>query len=311
VSIEEVRALVAERQRYDSWLTALEAKRTAAPPRVFERVSGDYVARRAEVMARLQSHIGNLALFGEQLERRLADLELRLAAHEEELAEGMLRNLVGEYDDDRWNAARREIETTIAALGGERGALVSEVEDVRALLTSARVPQQPEAATLSAPAVNVAAPPAGPPPDDVLTGFEALFKTSIGEVAPPPGSASVSTTIPERDMVTHQEVEDALAMFGEATAPAEPQFVESLSGIQPDHDAPADPFDDLAFLRSVVDAEKPGTLAAPPSSSASGQAPAAAIPGDPRKSLRCSECGTMNLPTEWYCERCGGELAAI
>jgi hypothetical protein len=23
------------------------------------------------------------------------------------------------------------------------------------------------------------------------------------------------------------------------------------------------------------------------------------------------ECGTMNYPTEWYCERCGGELAAM
>lgn len=29
------------------------------------------------------------------------------------------------------------------------------------------------------------------------------------------------------------------------------------------------------------------------------------------KSLRCQECGTLNFPTEWYCERCGGELAAL
>ena len=29
------------------------------------------------------------------------------------------------------------------------------------------------------------------------------------------------------------------------------------------------------------------------------------------KSLKCKECGTMNLPTEWYCERCGAELAAL
>ena len=26
------------------------------------------------------------------------------------------------------------------------------------------------------------------------------------------------------------------------------------------------------------------------------------------KSLKCSECGAMNYPTEWYCERCGAEL---
>lgn len=29
------------------------------------------------------------------------------------------------------------------------------------------------------------------------------------------------------------------------------------------------------------------------------------------KSLKCSECGGMNYPTEWYCERCGAELAAL
>ena len=29
------------------------------------------------------------------------------------------------------------------------------------------------------------------------------------------------------------------------------------------------------------------------------------------KSLKCGECGTLNHPTEWYCERCGGELAAF
>jgi uncharacterized OB-fold protein len=27
------------------------------------------------------------------------------------------------------------------------------------------------------------------------------------------------------------------------------------------------------------------------------------------KSLKCKECGTMNLPTEWYCEKCGAELS--
>ena len=29
------------------------------------------------------------------------------------------------------------------------------------------------------------------------------------------------------------------------------------------------------------------------------------------RSLKCGECGTLNFPTEWYCERCGGELAAF
>jgi hypothetical protein len=29
------------------------------------------------------------------------------------------------------------------------------------------------------------------------------------------------------------------------------------------------------------------------------------------KSLKCGECSAMNYPTEWYCERCGAELASL
>jgi hypothetical protein len=29
------------------------------------------------------------------------------------------------------------------------------------------------------------------------------------------------------------------------------------------------------------------------------------------KTLKCNECSAMNYPTEWYCERCGAELAAL
>jgi hypothetical protein len=33
--------------------------------------------------------------------------------------------------------------------------------------------------------------------------------------------------------------------------------------------------------------------------------------GEAAKSLKCGECGAMNYPTEWYCERCGAELASL
>ena len=29
------------------------------------------------------------------------------------------------------------------------------------------------------------------------------------------------------------------------------------------------------------------------------------------KTLKCAECGELNRPTEWYCERCGAELASL
>lgn len=415
MSIEEVRALVAERQRYDDWLAALEAKRADTPLRVFERVHGDYLARRSEVITQLQAHVGGLASLGGDLEQRLSELEGRLAAHEEELAEGMLRNLVGEYDDERWESVRQDVEAKIATLGEERSVLVAEVDDVRSLLSSARVgpelvaeePAAPVESTVDespvlapTPAVNiavsatplvvpalegsdvaveeptapsiagttdgfmietvdVAAPdayavgnpmvtpaagtessvsddalldidlqamvdnpvPTGASHEEVLADVAALFDTSSITAVPAPTPMESS-----RSPIDQAELDDALAMFGEATGPADAQFVQSLQGIQPEHEsrgdltntaapaAPAanDPFDDLAFLRSVIDQGGAGEAA--PMTSAdtrSGLTSSAPVSGEPQKTLRCTECGTMNLPTEWYCERCGGELAAF
>jgi hypothetical protein len=89
------------------------------------------------------------------------------------------------------------------------------------------------------------------------------------------------------------------------------------------------PIDELAFLKSVTEDEK----AAPSPKRASGGQYQPSIPGDPprgapmsasitpaadlnddaevAKTLKCKECGTMNLATEWYCENCGAELAAL
>jgi hypothetical protein len=418
VSIEEVRTLVAERQRYDDWLTALEAKRDDTPPRVYERVHGDYVGRRGEVIAQLQSHVGSLTTLGSELEGRLRDLEARLAEHEEELAEGMLRNLVGEYDGDRWESVRQDVEHKIEALGQERAALASEVEDVQTLLASARTApvaddvSGPEAIDASAPVVvepeheepaavaeptpvaaveaiveeaapvaelimptdeledtaEIAVPlafaseeviepvntatitdavaeqegalldfdvsglvenpvPHGARHEDVLADVAALFDTSSITAVPEP-SAPVGAAPTDR-----AEFDDALAMFGESTSDADAEFLRSLDGIVAEHDAPprggalvdcttatatppaapntGDPFDDLAFLRSVIAPGAPGAEPPAPVSLPKAAASSTANSNEPQKTLRCTECSTMNLPTEWYCERCGGELAAF
>ncbi len=94
--------------------------------------------------------------------------------------------------------------------------------------------------------------------------------------------------------------------------------------------------DELAFIKSVTEDDR----GAPSARRASGAQFQPVIPGDPprtpmpraanpvpapivpepteanldeeaAKTLRCKECGTMNLPTEWYCAQCGAELAAV
>jgi hypothetical protein len=98
---------------------------------------------------------------------------------------------------------------------------------------------------------------------------------------------------------------------------------------RPDERKRTAPVDELAFLKSVTEDDK----AAPSPKRASGAQFQPAIPGDPprgspmsdaltptasvnddaevAKTLKCKECGTMNLATEWYCESCGAELAAL
>jgi hypothetical protein len=90
-------------------------------------------------------------------------------------------------------------------------------------------------------------------------------------------------------------------------------------------------FDELEFLKSVVDSRgrpiNPTPSSTPPAAGSGTSTPSESghvqrqstqispflkdVPSEQVKTLRCQECNTMNYPTEWYCERCGAELAAL
>lgn len=370
MSIDEVRSLVAERQRYDDWLTALDARRTETPSRVFDRVHGDYVARRDAVMAQLREHVGALSTHGDDLDSRLSALEAELATLEDERVEAMLRTAVGEYDDDRWETVRQDVEAKIASLGEQRGGLLIEIDEIRALLASAT--SEPSVAVVEAPAdvvvedfvadvvedvpeevlpdalgevaveltVDVSDEPMPAEPVPVAPEPFADVDIAFGETPDVMSDVRLVTEMPELvpapEPATDQgatEFDDALAMFADNTGTPDPTFTRSLEGIEVELDVhgassmsvpsapqantatatPAssvpvdagDTFDDLAFLRSVIE---PTPASSSPSVSS---VPNAAPANEPLKTLRCTECSTMNLPTEWYCERCGGELAAF
>jgi len=119
----------------------------------------------------------------------------------------------------------------------------------------------------------------------------------------------------ERDITRLEELDlmvkakpGAPARGGSAAKSAEPAREQKRRGT---------PVDELAFLKSVTEEDK----YAPSPRRASGaqfQVDVNATPevpddddAEPVKALKCKECGTMNLATEWYCEKCGGELAAM
>jgi hypothetical protein len=110
---------------------------------------------------------------------------------------------------------------------------------------------------------------------------------------------------------------------------AEPMSVQSphLSAKPPQPQAQAEPAappgDELAFLKSVAEDDSrparrpsnpgmtsPTATSAPPAVQTAAPSVGKAAAGV-AKTLKCGECGTLNRPTEWYCERCGAELAGV
>ncbi|HKP16016.1 MAG TPA: hypothetical protein VJT85_08125, partial [Gemmatimonadaceae bacterium] len=76
-SLSLVESLMAERRKYEHWLSALEARRATTPDRVFTRVHADYHDRLDAVVEQLKEHT-------EGLRAELASLTLRLTAIDEE-----------------------------------------------------------------------------------------------------------------------------------------------------------------------------------------------------------------------------------
>jgi hypothetical protein len=286
--IQEIEALLAERRKYEQWIVQLDARRATTPEHVFTKVLGDYQTRLNDTQGKLSAESGVVQKLVAGLATSLAGHERQIAEKRDERAEAELRASVGEYSEKDWDKLRGKLDSAIATLSGERDAVEREHDTLRALLSEAT----------------------SPPLSPVLP-VEAVKKT---EPAPPRASTEI-------------------------TKPAEP--VAASAGPAKKSDV-----DELAFLRSVLGRSTPYTnsggqpavnaapVAEPPRTRESGatRTAGAAAPAkteerelrkpgpfsvptprdtDAVKTLKCQECGTMNFPTEWYCERCGGELAAF
>ena len=275
-----IEALLEQRSQYEEWLLRLDTSGDKAPPAVRQRVRGDYEARLESVMEQLR---GRGAAVAEELERQhasQAELDRERRNAEEALAEAEVRHTVGEYTEEEWRRlseqSRRGIEqlrARLRAIGSE----ITRLNEVQALIAAPR---------------GGAAAPTAPPP------------------APPP-RAPRPEIIEQSPFVTHLAEEPNLVPPPEEASKSAPE--------------PA-PVDELAFLKSVSDEEpsrparRPSnpSMPAPSTSAPRGAEPAAPSTPAPSKAaagvaktLKCGECGTLNRPTEWYCERCGAELAGV
>lgn len=346
--VSAVGALMEERRRFESWLAALEARRSETPKHVFTRVHADYSARLESVIQKLVAHTDGLRAELTVLTTRIASLDEQQHRARDERSEAELRAHVGELTGNAWKELAAASDALIASLTAQHAAAEEDLRRTRELLADAERPPTP-----------VSIPAAGQ--TDATSAGPAVEPKGAGSAAP-----AKSSPAPVSDSAE-----------GAAHVPA----ADTSSTGTPSGKSPAKPgessFDELAFLQSVVDVSNGNESKAPPAKPPfrpTNVAPAAPVPppqanaparrepfvarkpetrpedrilkqgegtapliqpkqgnrgslaanisgnnpivlkdkpSESAKTLKCAECGAMNYPTEWYCERCGAELASL
>ena len=282
-----IEALLEQRAQFEQWLTKLDSAADKAPQAVRQKVRADYEVRLRGVIDRLRSHSATIA---DELNRHQAaqgDLDTQRRQAEDELAEAEVRHSVGEFGDDDW---RRISEESHGRLNGLReqlktvGKEIARLAEVQSLIAApTRAPEPAPAPRAAAAEDMIERSPLPPPPMEPIAA------------APPPPRPAPKPPTPQPPKVREHEHAGA-------------------------------PVDELAFLKSVADDQakpaarrpsNPGATSSAQGARAVETAPPPPSPGGKTgapgvaKTLKCGECGTLNRPTEWYCERCGAELAGI
>lgn len=298
--LDEVRGLVEERGRYEGWLSALDARRAVTPAHVLDRVRQDYDGRLRRVLDALDAHSGALRADEAGLASRHDEQLRTLGERRDQLAEVELRTLVGEYAPDEGERQRREVEGAIGELEGRLAGAASQLADVRGLLGHV---------TRDTARDGASATPAESQP-------------AVAEPAPQATAASQSFAAPEPIPDDRLGLDAARAALGDADARGyAPNQNQYAPGIRTGAARSTPPFAGQSFADNAfrtpptsMPAQQPGADAAMPMAGmgAGFGTPASGTGGVAQeKTLRCADCGAMNYPTEWYCEKCGGELAAL
>lgn len=277
VSLDALNGLLKERQRYEEWLSALDAKRASTSESVYQRVQADYQTRLREVSGKLAERAGELRENIDALSLKLEDVSRQETQQREARQEAELRAAVGEYTDKQWKEIGGAWDKELARLVKEKNALEAQLNELNRIFALSVKEKQSAAAMERSISHDGTRPPISP----------VVPRLAIPE---PP-----TLNPPSR-------VQPAPAPRNQNPAPGNPAGGASRS-----------PFDEFPVLRPGGGSGSPpsGTtaVATPPSVPKSGGAQ------DPRseqhKTLKCPECGAANYPTEWYCERCGGELATM
>ena len=267
-----IQQLLEERRQYEAWIARLNDSADATPGHVRARVRSDYEARLSAVTEELKAHAESARQAIEEKRHLRGELQKKEARAQEKLTETELRHAVGEYDEGQWEQVHKEVLAELVSVREDLQSVVADIHKLEEL--DALVSHRPTPPPRAAPA---------PAPAQ-------------------PRAPAEQPTHPKPEKVGH---EDELA------------FIKSVT--DDEQSAPSPRRASGAQFQPSVPADVPRQQS-PSAPRAANPIPAPIIPDaaaagddndDAAKTLKCHDCGTMNLPTEWYCGQCGGELAAM
>lgn len=298
-ALDALRALIAERQQYEQWISVLESKRDGTPAHVFDKVNADYESRHDRVVGEISGYSEELQLSITTLSSRLIEVAREEDTRRDTLQEAELRAAVGEYEPAQWEELRLEGQREIDRIGGDRERLDNELAELRSIQTLSAVGSRQPIGEVASAAPRVDEKPEREDPQVVGAIPEThAWSEDVDDDEGDNGDKG------GKGEITSAET----ANSGIDAAAPERETVEAAASAAPA--APATPAPVPAAARAEAPARRPAKT--PPTGTSSGKA---ARPADARaeqsKTLKCPECGTPNHPTEWYCERCGGELATM
>ncbi len=302
--LSEVETLLATRQQLADWLDKLEAAGSKTPPAVRDRVRSDYQGRLGQVVEQLRGHSDVIANTLQGLRSQAEEFEDLRSEEQETLAEAELRHTVGEYSGEEWSRVEADCSGKIRGMDDEIERLGSEIGRLGAIFAQVAPPAPPPALSArrrdSETGLRALDPPVAFVRDEPVLAPPA----AVAEPAPP--SAPTPTELPEAPRFVPRG-----GLKPRESGPA--RAIPFPSGPAASKESPAPPapsVDELTFLKSMTIDPR----------NAVGQASNTSVATEPRserpsqtvaKTLKCGECGALNRPTEWYCERCGAELAAV
>ncbi|HEY2807061.1 MAG TPA: hypothetical protein VGI92_14475 [Gemmatimonadales bacterium] len=332
-----VEKLIEQRRLFQDWMDKLAAGSVdGMPAHVIERVRNDYRERLTGVMAELGEHREALNEALEEAQEREDGLEAQQQERKDELAELRLRRHVGEMDEGRFKEQSGTLQTTLDSLKKDLASALRDIEryeeilemiasgdaredepetdtDEEAVLAEIRNPEPAPAARAPEPprTERKSSPDLRAPKTDL---DELAFLRSVttgGAIKPVPGAAPAAAAASARPASPVPATSaPVLTSIPAAPAPA-PQSSATATAVsappQPKvaaEEAPVN-FDAAPSLVRLPELEPEPVKEAPPARAS------LAPKKEENAGLTCKECGTLNRPTEWYCEKCGAELAAF